>query len=159
MNIVELDPFDDSQLEEIKKFEEKNECLNKQSENIMRIRKNISKEEYYDSNKNDFEKILIIEKNNEITDCCHIYGEKDIKQCKITLITTDNKKREISQLATDYALNNLGMEEVFIPVSKDDNSMINYLELRGYENIGEVNGNILLLKEKEVKEDSQRMIA
>ena len=65
MNIVELDPFDDSQLEKIKKFEEKNECLNKQSENIMRIRKNISKEEYYDSNKNDFEKILIIEKNNE----------------------------------------------------------------------------------------------
>ena len=45
-----------------------------------------------------------------------------------------------------------------ISVDKDDNSMITYLELREYENIGEVEGNILLLKEKKEKENSQRMV-
>ena len=33
-----------------------------------------------------------------------------------------------------------------------------YKELKGFENLGEVNGSILLLKEKEEKENSQRMI-
>lgn len=156
MNIIELDPYNDTQLEKIRIFEEE-KGIDKLSKDILRIRNKSSQEEYCDSNKNEFEKIIFVEKDNKITDCCYIYGEKDIKQCRITPINS-NKKREMTILATEYALNNLGMEEVFIPVDKDDNSMITYLELREYENIGEVEGNILLLKEKKEKENSQRMV-
>lgn len=156
MNIIELDPYNEMQLEKIRIFEEE-KGIDKLSKDILRIRNKSSQEEYCDSNKNEFEKIIFVEKDNKITDCCYIYGEKDIKQCRITPINS-NKKREMTILATEYALNNLGMEEVFIPVDKDDNSMITYLELREYENIGEVEGNILLLKEKKEKENSQRMV-
>lgn len=156
MNIIELDPYNEMQLEKIRIFEEE-KGIDKLSKDILRIRNKSSQEEYCDSNKNEFEKIIFVEKDNKITDCCYIYGEKDIKQCRITPINS-NKKREMTILATEYALNNLGMEEVFIPVEKDDNSMITYLELREYENIGEVEGNILLLKEKKEKENSQRMV-
>lgn len=159
MSIFELDPYDNSQLEKIKVFEEENNCLDKPSKNIMEIIKNTSREEYYDSNKNEFEKIIITEEDNAITDCYYICGEKDIKQCKIISITKTHKKRKTTELVTDYALNNLGMEEVFIPLSKEDESMITYLELSGYENLGEVDGNILLLKENQGKENSQRMIS
>lgn len=156
MNIIELDPYNEMQLEKIRIFEEE-KGIDKLSKDILRIRNKSSQEEYCDSNKNEFEKIIFVEKDNKITDCCYIYGEKDIKQCRITPINS-NKKREMTILATEYALNNLGMEEVFIPVDKDDNSMITYLGLREYENIGEVEGNILLLKEKKEKENSQRMV-
>lgn len=156
MNIIELDPYNDTQLEKIRIFEEE-KGIDKLSKDILRIRNKSSQEEYCDSNKNEFEKIIFVEKDNKITDCCYIYGEKDIKQCRITPINSD-RRREMIILATNYALNNLGMEEVFIPVDKDDNSMITYLELREYENIGEVEGNILLLKEKKEKENSQRMV-
>ena len=156
MNIIELDPYNDTQLEKIRIFEEE-KGIDKLSKDILRIRNSSSQEEYCDSNKNEFEKIIFIEKDNKITDCCYIYGEKDIKQCRITPINSDRRK-EMTISATNYALNNLGMEEVFIPVDKDDNSMITYLELREYENIGEVEGNILLLKEKKEKENSQRMV-
>ena len=50
------------------------------------------------------------------------------------------------------------MEEVFIDVEVNDYNMINYLELKGFENLGEENGIILFLKEREEKENSQRMI-
>ena len=159
MNIIELDPYNDSQLEEIKAFEDENNCLDKLSKNIIEIQKNNSREEYYDSNKNEFEKIIITEENSAIIDCYYIHGEKDIKQCKIIPITKNNKKRKTVEKVTDYALKNLGMEEVFIPISKENESMITYLELRGYENLGEVEGNILFLKEKLEKENSQRMIS
>ena len=157
MNIIELDPYNDMQLEKIKSFEE-TKGMDKLSKEISRIRNSSSKEEYYDSDKNEFEKIIFTEKDNKITDCCYIYGEKDIKQCRITPISSD-RGRELTIEATNYALDNLGMEEVFIPVDKDDNSMIAYLELREYENIGEVEGNILLLKEKKEKESSLGMIS
>ena len=160
MSIYSLDPYNDEQLERIITFEEENNCLDKPSLYIKKIRETISKEEYYDPNKNEFDEILFTEKNNKITDCCYIHGEKDIKQCKITPINISNKskKRNLPELATDYALDKLGMIEVFINVDYSDNNMIMYLESKGYENLGEVGKDILLLKEKEEKENSQRMI-
>ena len=44
------------------------------------------------------------------------------------------------------------MEEVFIETEKNDNNMIGILEQEGLENLGEENGKILYLKEKEEKE-------
>lgn len=160
MSIFSLDPYNDEHLKKIIVFEEENNCLDKPSLYIEKIRNTISSEEYYDINKNEFDEILFTEKNNKITDCCYIHGEKDIKQCKITPININNKnkRRQLPELATDYAIDTLGMVEVFINITPDDNNMIMYLESKGYENLGEVNGNILLLKEEEEKNNSQRMI-
>ena len=160
MSIFSLDPYNDEHLERIIAFEEENNCLDKPSSYIKKIRETISKEDYYDANKYEFEEILFTEKNNKITDCCYIHGEKDIKKCYLTPInmSNKNKRRDLPELATNYALDTLGMEEVFVNINEDDNNLITNLELKGFENLGEENGKILLLKEKEEKENSQRMI-
>ena len=155
-----LDPYNDSHLDKIITFEKDNNCSDEPSKYIKKIRESVSEKDYYDPNKNITEEIIFTEKSGKITDCCYISGEKDIKKCKITPLNMNNKskRRYLPELAANYALDTLGMEEVFVNVSEDDNNMINYLELKGFENLGEVEGNILLLKEKEEKENSQRMI-
>lgn len=155
-----LDPYNDSHLEKITLFEELNKCPDKPSLYIKKIRDTISSYDYHDTNRNEFEEIIFTEKSGKMTDCCYIQGEKDIKKCKIIplAISDKNKRRHLVDLATTYALDTLDMEEVFVKVGEEDNNMINYLELKGFENLGEVEGNILLLKEKREKENSQRMI-
>lgn len=155
-----LDPYNDSHLEKLIQFEVENKCLDKLSDYIKKIKDTVSQYDYYDTNKNELEEVLFTEKSNKITDCCLIQGEKDIKKCKIIPlnISDKNKRRHLLDLAANYALDTLGMEEVFVNLGEDDNGMINYLELKGFENLGEVNGSILLLKEKDEKENSQRMI-
>lgn len=155
-----LDPYNDTHLEKITTFEEENNCLDKPSEYIEKIRKTISSDDYFDSNKNEFEEIIFIEKASKMTDCCYIQGERDIKKCKVIPlnIKDKNRRRHLVELATNYALDTLGMEEVFVSATPNSNSMITYLELKGFENLGEVGGNILLLKEKYEKENSRRMI-
>lgn len=156
-----LDPYNDNHLEKIIIFEEENDMKDKPSDYIRYLREYISKYDYFDSNKNDFEEILFIEKNNKITDCCYIRGEKDLKQCFVTPfnINNKNKRRYLPELAATYALDTLGMEEVFIKVDINDNSMINYLELKGFKNMEAIDeDNIILVKDKEEKESSKRMI-
>jgi len=155
-----LDPYNDSHLEQITTFEKENNCIDKPSDYIKKIRETISAQEYYDSDKNEFDEIIFTEKFGRITDCCYIQGERDIKKCKVIPLNINdkNRRRHLVELAANYALDTLGMEEVFVSASEDNNNMINYLELKGFENLGEVNGSILLLKEKEEKENSQRMI-
>ena len=155
-----LDPYNDSHLEKLIQFELENKCLDKLSDYIKKIKDTVSQYDYYDTNKNELEEVLFTEKSSKITDCCLIQGEKDIKKCKIIPlnISDKNKRRHLLDLAANYALDTLGMEEVFVNLGEDDNGMINYLELKGFENLGEVNGSILLLKEKDEKENSQRMI-
>ena len=156
-----LDPYNDTHLEKITSFEEENNMTDKPSDYIKKVRETISKEEYYNPNKNELDEIIFTEKTNKITDCCYIHGVKDIKQCRITPlnINNKNKRRHLPDLAATYALDTLGMEEVFVNVDENDNNMITYLELKGFENLGEDKGNIILLKEKEEKENSQRMIS
>lgn len=156
-----LDPYNDSHLEKITVFENENNCSDKPSDYIKKIRETKSQFDYFDTNKNELEEIIFTEKSGKITDCCYIQGERDIKQCKVIPLNINdkNRKRHLVELATNYALDTLGMEEVFVAASEDSNNMINYLELKGFENLGEVSGNILLLKEKEEKENSQRKIS
>ena len=156
-----LDPYNDSHLEKITVFENENNCSDKPSDYIKKIRETKSQFDYFDTNKNELEEIIFTEKSGKITDCCYIQGERDIKQCKVIPLNINdkNRKRHLVELATNYALDTLGMFKVFVAASEDSNNMINYLELKGFENLGEVSGNILLLKEKEEKENSQRKIS
>lgn len=156
-----LDPYNDSHLEKITIFEKENNCSDKPSLYIKKIRETKSQFDYFDPNKNELEEIIFTEKNNKITDCCYIQGEKDIKKCKVIPLNINdkNRKRHLVELAANYALDTLGMQEVYISTNENNNNMITYLELKGFENLGEVEGNIVLLKEKYEKENSQRMIS
>ena len=158
-----LDPYNDKHISMIKDFEQENDLSNKISENIGKIRSSISKENYEENKKkqNEISENLFLEKNMKISDCCYINGEKDIKTCRITFYPLKNKilKRKLALYASNYALNSLGMEEVFLNIDPDDKSMINYLDSNGFENLGEENNKIIYLKEKDLEKEIQRKIA
>ena len=158
-----LDPYNEKHISMIKTFEKENDLSSKISENIGKIRSSISKENYLKNKKelNEISENIFLEKESKITDCCFIQGEKDIKTCKITFYPLKNKiiKRKLANYVSNYAINTLGMEEVFLNISANDKNMINYLESLGYENLGEENNKIIYLKEKEEKKEVQRKIA
>ena len=61
---------------------------------------------------------------------------------------SQKKKRPIINLAADYALNILGMEEVFVSIKSTERPLIDSLE-QSFENLGEEDGYVTYLKEKE----------
>ena len=76
--------------------------------------------------------------------------KRDIRKCTISFspLRKNLKKRFLLSAVTDYALNTLNMEEVFISLEKEDLKTLKQLEQNNYENIGEVNGCLIYLKEK-----------
>ena len=58
------------------------------------------------------------------------------------------RKRKLIKQATDYALNILGMEEVFVNISTTDEKLMTSMELEGYEPITDETGNLFFLKDK-----------
>ena len=157
------DPYNEHHINMIKEFEQENTDSTKISDELKKISTTISKEDYEETKKkqNEIEIGIFVEKNSKITEYGQIQGEKDIKTCRITFIPIKNKekKRKLPLLATEYALKSLGIEEVFIDVSKEDVSMIKSLEMNNFENLGDNNGKLLFLKEQEIKTDTQRKIA
>ena len=158
-----LNPYNDDHLNKIILFEEENKMIDKPSDHIKYLRENVSEQDYFDPYKNEFEEIIYIEKNNRITDCCYINSERDLKQSIITPLKMNdkNKRRYLPELAANYALETLEMEEAFVKVDINDNNLINYLELKGFNNMEELDTtghNIVLVKDKEEKENSKRMI-
>lgn len=151
-----VNPFDTSHLEKIDAFEKENEISTKTSTFLSKIR-NKDDYEIQRRNSNEIETSLFIELDNVIKDICHITGEKDRKACTITFadIKTRLKNRRIITLATDYALNSLGMEDIFVIINQDDQNMITNLEARGFESLGEESGKLVYLKERELLNDSQ----
>ena len=145
------DPYNEVHIKAISSFEKENNLKEKTSKELKKIKDSYLKEQYFGNRKNANELILdlFLEEDGVIRDSCHIYGEKDIKNCKITFapIQSSIRKRMI-RLATDYALDILSMEEVFLTIEKKDKLIISYLELYGYENLGEEKGRLLFLKEK-----------
>lgn len=148
-----VNPFDKNHLKMIEEFEKENEINTKTSEFLSRLTKSMTKEEYEHSKRkaNEIEESLFIKESEKVKDSCHIKGEKDIKSCSIFFapIKTKLRNRHLLSLATDYAINTLGMVEVFISTQVDDKNMIENLEAQGFENLGEENGSIIYLKENE----------
>lgn len=106
------------------------------------------KKEENDSS-NDISIELVLEEKKKVQDICHLQGFKDIKQCSISLTSKEKKNRKIIPLATSYALEILGMEEVFIKINPHDKNMIEYMNKNNYECLGNEKGNLIYLKEKE----------
>ena len=158
-----VDPFNDNHLEMIREFEQEHNLSSNYLKTIGKIRASASKEEYLQKKKkrNEIEEDLFIVKDSKIIDYCHITGEKDIKTGRIIPASLKEleRKRRIISLATDYAMDTLGLEEVFVEINPANKGLIDYLEKKGYENLGEENDRIICLKEREEEIKNQRMIA
>jgi len=158
-----VDPYNNKHMELIQSFEKKHNLSGDYSKALGILRNSLTKEEYLQQQKksNEIEEDLFIEKDSEIEDYCHIHGEKDMKRCRILPASLKEleRKRRIISLATDYALNRLGLEEVFIEITPENKGLMTYLENKGYENLGEEKDKIIYLKEKEDEIRNQRMIA
>lgn len=158
-----LDPYNDKHISMIKEFEKENDLSNDISKNLSKIRSSIPQNTYLEKkkNSNEISENLFMEKGLKITDCCYIQGEKDIKTCRINFYPIKSKiiKRKLALYASNYAINTLGMEEVFLNVEPKDKSMINYLESNGFENLGEENNKVLYLREKVEEKENQRKIS
>lgn len=141
-----LDPTNDKQLNMLSIFEKEN--------NISGIIDNINEINP------ETDRIVFTEKDGKITDCCFIKLETDRRWSIITQydIKNKSKKRKLPLLAAEYALSIPNIKDANIAVSPEDTTMQNYLTLKGLECLGEVNGKIMYLKDREEKENSQRMI-
>ena len=148
-----LDPYDNDHVNLLMNYEKENKVSTKSLETLLKVRESLSKEEYQELKKNinDIEMSLILEESGTIKDLCFIQGEKDIKTCKLffTTIVPKTKTRKLLNLATDFALNTLGMESVFVLTNKEDKVMHTSLENRGYESLGVEGDSIIYLKEQE----------
>ena len=157
-----VDPYNKEHIEMIDEFEIKNELKSKISTYLKTLNSSVSKSTYLERKKtaNDIDESLFIEKDGKITDYCYIHGEKDIKTCKIKFypLKIKNIKRKLPSIAADFAINTLGLEEVFIDVDENDNNMIKYLETHDFECLGMENNKIIYLKEREQKDFTQRKI-
>ena len=155
-----VDPYNVEHIRLIKKFEEENEMETSIIDSLFKDTSNETKEEYEKNNKesNEINISLFLEDSSTIKDMCIIQGVKDRKSCNITFskLKTKQKSRKLITLSTDFALNTLGMQEAFISVSASDKNMLNYLSSKGFESLGEENGKVIYLKEKEEIELHQR---
>ena len=84
--------------------------------------------------------------------------EKDLKICQITFPERGINHRGSIPLITTYIQTELDFEEIFIKIKTDDKTNSKRLTEMGFELIGEENGNIIFLKEKEQELNKQRKI-
>lgn len=145
------EPHNSNHIEKIEKFEQKNNISQNATKYLKNIKETTSKDNYQQNqhNSNEIQQIVFIEDNNEVKDYCHIQGEKDLKTCYITLapIKPKVKNREILSLVTNYIFNYLGINDIFI--TAHDLSECETIENTGFTNLGENEGKIVFLKQKE----------
>ena len=143
--LIIVNPFNSQQLEEFKQYELENEMFTKTTSYLQKV-KQMTEKEYKEKQQksNEIEQSLILKREGKIKDSCHIEGEKDRKVCSITFspIKTKLRNRRIITLAMNYAFDVLGMKDIFVKISQDDKNMIENLEIRGFENLGEENSDI-----------------
>ena len=148
------DPYNDEHIKLIANFEEINGITTVTSTLLRNIRQTRTEEKYKQEVKesNEIHQSLFLQDESDITDTCHVQAEKDMKSCRIFFAPIPStKNRKLVTLATDYAFEVLGMEDVFVTVATggSDRLLIENLEQKGFENLGEDNGTITYLKEKE----------
>ncbi len=153
-------PYDDDNIELYEEFEKKNEITTKTSTYLKEIRVAYSKEMYesLEKSKNEINQNLYIMKDSKIIDSCYIKAEKDRKVCELFFapLKIEPKNRTLLSTVSNYVFNILGMEEIFISIDTQDKNLKSNLEVKGFENLGEVNGKLTYLKEKEEIREMKR---
>ena len=138
---TKLFPIDPKQLKQIKlmdEFEKENTVCTP-----------IGTYEKESETSNDINIELVLEEKNKVQEICHLQGYKDIKSCTISFLPKNTRKRKIVSLAATYAMNTLGMEEVFLKINPEDKSLLEYLEGNEFECLGQEKDSIIFLVEKE----------
>ena len=133
-----IDPENIKHIELLDKFEKEN--------NIFTPIGTYRKEEH---TSNEISMELILQESSSVKDVCHIQGYKDIKSCTISFVPKKKSNRKIASMATTYAINTLGMEEVYLKINPEDQNMMDYLESNEFECLGDEKGSIIYLKEKQ----------
>lgn len=150
-----LNPYDKNHINLLMNYEKENNVSTKSLEMLLKVRETLSEEEYNELRKksNDIELSIIIEELGKIKDLCLIQGEKDRKICKLFFspMTPKTKNRKLLDLASDFALNTLNMESVFVITNETDKTIHACLEEKGYECLGLENDSIIYLKEQELE--------
>ena len=153
--VLTIDPYNDEHLRMIFDYEKENNQSSKTLKYLEDIRNKYTKEEFFIQQKtsNSINENLVLIENNKIKDSCYLQGEKDIKLC--TMFFSPTSTRSLINKATNYSLENLGMEEVFVQINESEKNLKNNLEKLGFENIGNENDKIIFLKEKEETKRSE----
>ena len=155
------DPYNDEHIRLIAAFEEANGITTVTSTLLRNIRQTRTEEKYKEEVKdsNEIHQSLFLQDEEVITDSCHIQAEKDMKSCRIFFAPiSTGRNRKLIPLATDYAFDVLGMEDVFVTInaSGSEQELAENLEHNGYENLGENDGNIMYLKEKQFMQEQEK---
>ena len=153
------DPYNDEHIKMIADFEEANGITTVTSTLLKNIRQTRTEDKYKEEVKqsNEIHQSLFLQDEEQITDTCHVQAEKDMKSCRIFFAPINMRSRRLVPLATDYAFEVLGMEDVFVTVDgSTDHELMENLELNGFENLGENDGNIMYLKEKQFNKEQER---
>ena len=155
------DPYNDEHIRMIAAFEEANGITTVTSTLLRDIRQTRIEDKYKEEVKesNEIHQSLFLQEEDSITDTCHIQAEKDMKSCRIFFAPiSSGRNRKLIPLATDYAFDVLGMEDVFVALSSSgtEQELAENLENNGYENLGENEGSILYLKEKQFTQEQEK---
>lgn len=142
-------PYSDEHIELLNNFEQELGQESHMTQKLLGIRQSQTEQEYKTSRTNEIDTTLLLIEDGKIIDGCNIQGARDIKTCTIFFAPINQKNRPLITQATDYALDGLDMEEIFVSIKVTDKNMIGNLESRDYENLGEEDGYITYLKEKE----------
>ena len=150
-----LNPYSSEHINLLMNYEREHKVSTKSLETILKVRETLTEEEYKELKKsaNEVEMSLFTEEAGKIKDLCFIQGENDMRTCKLFFSPTPEKvrTRKLLNLATDFALNTLGMESVFVVTNSDDKIMHANLENCGYESLGLEKGSVIYLKERELE--------
>lgn len=150
-----LNPYDSNHINLLMDYERELKVSTKSLETILKVRETLTEEDYKQLKKtaNEIEMSLFTEETGKIKDLCFIQGEKDIRTCKLFFSPTPEKvrTRKLLNLATDFALNTLGMESVFAITNSQDRTIHLNLENCGYESLGFENDKVIYLKERELE--------
>ena len=155
------DPYNDEHIRLIAAFEEANGITTVTSTLLRNIRQTRTEEKYKEEVKdsNEIHQSLFLDKAvKTMSDIC-IQAEKDMKSCRIFFAPiSTGRNRKLIPLATDYAFDVLGMEDVFVTInaSGSEQELAENLEHNGYENLGENDGNIMYLKEKQFMQEQEK---
>lgn len=153
-NLFIADPFNDEHIKLFEEFESINNDKKPVSTYLTGIRKAYDSKESFkkvENANNELNVIAFTMSDNKMKDYCYIKGEKDRKVCELFFaqLNSNQNTRPIMQKVSNYVLDIMGMEQVYVSLTRDEKKLYSQLTSHGYEDIGEVNGKITFIKEKE----------
>ncbi|MBQ8131361.1 MAG: hypothetical protein IJ193_02600 [Bacilli bacterium] len=160
------DPYNESHIKMFAEFEERNGVEKTTTEAWESLRAKFSEEQYKEFQKvqNEIMQTIFTMENDSVKDSCFIRGEQDIKTCELIFapLKEEPRGRQLVGIASNYALNTLGMEQIYVSINPNDKNLRNSLISKGFEDIGTIEENssskLTFIKLKEDMKEASRVI-